>query len=639
MVRTRHRGEVASARRARRILGGAVAVVVALALGASLAAPAAAPANTRLRAGVTSLHFSVDILADLGIELVDVAETRTPLRDGALGFAVDVPPSSVALDAVGGDYEGFAAADLRHAGGFALRLNGAHVDLAGFQLTEAAAPYALALRDVQGRRWLLVDKPHALLAPDLLSLADADLLIAPELAALLGRPDLSGSYIGVLDARLSLEPAEPGATSSEAAAGACVGDFTQPIDLLMVNLAGMTQEVREPGGRIAVAPGATVRNLGPGDVQWFRAIAPASPVGPHPFLALHFYRLSGGVLEQIGRADLKHTFFATNTACPCLGGQILYAGCEDLYGISTNLDRTNLAPRDEIDALAVTWTSLGSHFDGLPVDDFRHHGGNAAHDNFEHRLVVMESDLQTPGARYFYDGWYMAPNDTNLENSIGYREVDPAFAGSTWSFPAIDTGTANGSILDVFVDPQNMQPGEATELLDTGAGRVHLAVVTTDLGGGVFHYEYALMNFDFERQIRSFSLPVASGQAVSNAGFSDADGDPLNDWTPSVANLRVTWTAPAGHALDWGTLFNFRMDVDAAPVESTATLTPLQPGSPEGVVVRTVPEPGVGVSIGSSLTFLALLARRRRRAKNRRVLRPWNAVDPGSLGPGGAPPA
>jgi hypothetical protein len=595
------------------ILGGAVAVGVALALGASLAAPAGAPANTQLRAGVTSLHFSVDILADLGIELVEVAETGAPLRDGALGFAVDVPPSSAALDAVGGDYEGFVAADLRHAGGFALRLNGARVDLAGFRLSEAAAPYALELRDAQGRRWLLVDKPHGLLAPDLLTLSNADVLLAPELAALLGRPDLSGSYIGVLDAQLSIEATRPGATSSEAVAGSCVGDFTQPIDLLMVDLADMTQAVREPGGRVAIAPGAVVRNLGPGDVQWFRAIAPASPVGPHPFLALHFYRLSGGVLEQIGRADLKHTFFATNTGCSCPGGQILYAGCEDYYGISTNLDRTNLAPRDEIDALAVTWTSLGSHFDGLPVDDFRHHGGNAAHDNFEHRLVVMESDLQTPGARYFYDGWYMALNDTNLENSMGYREVDPALADSTWSFPPIDSGTANGSILDVLVDPQNVQPGEATELLDSGAGRVHLAVVTADLGGGAFHYEYALMNFDFERQIHSFSLPVGSGQTLSNAGFGDTDGDPLNDWTPSLADLHITWTAPAGNALDWGTLFSFRMDVDAPPAETTATLAPLQAGSPEAVVVRTLPEPGVGASIGSTLTCLALLARRRRR--------------------------
>jgi hypothetical protein len=393
----------------------------------------------------------------------------------------------------------------------------------------------------------------------------------------------------------------------------------------MAELAGMTQAAREPGGRVAIAPGATVRNLGPGDVQWFRSIAPASPVGPHPFLSLNFYRLSGGVLEQIGRADVKHTFFATNDACPCPGGQILYAGCEDFYGISTNLDRANLAPRDEIDAFAVTWTSLGSHFDGVPVDDFRHHGGNAAHDNFQHRLVVREPDLQTPGARYFYDGWYMAPNDTNLENSMGHREVDPVLEGSTWSFETIDAGTTNGSILDALVDPQNVPPGQATELLDTGEGRVHLAVVTSDLGGGVFHYEYALMNFDFERQIRSFSLFVAPGQTVSNAGFSDADGNPLNDWMPSVANLRVTWTAPTGHAPDWGTLFNFRMDVDAAPVETTAGLAPLQPGSPGEVAVRTVPEPGVGASIGFSLPLLALLARRRRRL-NQREPGPRNAV-------------
>ena len=71
--------------------------------------------------------------------------------------------STVALDAVGGDYEGFAAADLRHAGGFALRWIGARIDLAGFRLTEAAPPHALELRDARGARWLLVDKPHALL--------------------------------------------------------------------------------------------------------------------------------------------------------------------------------------------------------------------------------------------------------------------------------------------------------------------------------------------------------------------------------------------------------------------------------------------------------------------------------------------
>lgn len=133
------------------------------------------------------------------------------------------------------------------------------------------------------------------------------------------------------------------------------------------------------------------------------------------------------------------------------------------------------------------------------------------------------------GLNLFGNGWYMAPNDTDLENSLGHREVDPAFAGSTWSFPTIDAGLANGSILDVLVDPDDVQPGQATELHDTGEGRVHLAVVSSALGGGVFHYEYALMNFDFERQIRSFSLQLGAGQTISNLGFGDADADPLND--------------------------------------------------------------------------------------------------------------
>ena len=317
------------------------------------------------------------------------------------------------------------------------------------------------------------------------------------------------------------------------------------------------------------------------------------------------------MLEQIGRGDLKHTFFATNTDCDCPGGQILYAGCEDFYGVSTNVDRINLAPRDEIDALTLAWSSLGSHFDGVPVDDFRHHAGDSAHDTFQHRLVVREPDLQTPGARYFYDGWYMAPNDTNLENSMGHREVDPTFGGSTWSFPTVDAGTANTSILDVFVDPLNVQPGEASELHDTGEGRVHLAVVSSALGGGVYHYEYALMNFDFERQIDSFSIPIGAGRTVSNTGFGDANGNALDDWTVSVSGGRVTWTAPAGNALDWGTLYNFRLDVDAAPGESAATLTPLDPGSPEAFAVRTVPEPAAVASIGAGAALLAWVSRRR----------------------------
>jgi hypothetical protein len=142
---------------------------------------------------------------------------------------------------------------------------------------------------------------------------------------------------------------------------------------------------------------------------------------------------------------------------------------------------------------------------------------------------------------------------------------------------------------------------------------VQLAVVSSDLGGGVFHYEYALMNFDFERQVNALTLPVGAGQTVTNAGFGDANGNALDDWTVSVAADHVTWTAPPGNALDWGTLYNFRMDVNAPPAESGATLAPLAPGTPATVFVHTVPEPGVAASSVATLALLSLLARYRRR--------------------------
>jgi len=107
----------------------------------------------------------------------------------------------------------------------------------------------------------------------------------------------------------------------------------------------------------------------------------------------------------------------------------------------------------------------------------------------------------------------------------------------------------------------------------------------TDLGNGVWRYEYAIHNLDSHESARSFSVPVAGLAQVTNIGFHDVDyhsGEVYDgtDWPGGFDPVgeTVSWATstfaenPNANALRWGTLYNFRFDVDAPPVLGTATL-------------------------------------------------------------------
>jgi hypothetical protein len=149
-------------------------------------------------------------------------------------------------------------------------------------------------------------------------------------------------------------------------------------------------------GPVALSFSAKLRNIGTSAVLWKWSIEPAGAadnVGEHPFLALHMYRILNGRITQIGRADVKHAFYAGNNNCSSAGGQIIYPTCEDNYTATTNSNRLYMAPREEVTAGTGAWTRVGSHFDGGGTVDFRDHQGDAEHDDFEHRLVVAGGDL------------------------------------------------------------------------------------------------------------------------------------------------------------------------------------------------------------------------------------------------------
>jgi hypothetical protein len=338
-------------------------------------------------------------------------------------------------------------------------------------------------------------------------------------------------------------------------------------------------------------------------VPWYnRFSAPKPPYNndQHPYLVWAMYRLLDGRLEPLARSPLKHAFATINAGCPpCEPGHILWAGtgaaghpsagCTDVYAKTTNENRNLLGPRSEVTASTGVWQRCGSIFDPDCDDamDFPPVTGD-----FDRRMAVPEAALAVPGALYFVDSWYVVRDDVDIFNSMGYRQVDPVLDGNVWSFGLVG-GYAQGPVADAWVDPQAPGRDALNQRLDTGEGWVQLAVRVSYLGGGVYRYDYALVNHDFDRQLASLALPLAAGAGVMAASFTDADEDPANDWAASVVGDSLVWQAPdAAAAADWGTLLSFSFQSTTPPAAAAASLGVAEAGDPASLTISTL-APGV----------------------------------------------
>jgi hypothetical protein len=199
-------------------------------------------------------------------------------------------------------------------------------------------------------------------------------------------------------------------------------------------------------------------------------------------------------------------------------------------------------------------------------------------------------------------------------NSCSYRAVTiapgtfaPGMSGATFrGSPAIfawrDHGLGNN-----IPDPAVL----LTPVDVPGDGRFWIASKATDLGGGVWHYEYALQNLTSDRAGQAVQIPIPSGVTLTNVGFHDVSyhsGEVQTgiDWTVTVNAASVTWATatdtgapPNGNeltanALRWGTMYNFRYDAPVAPQAAPGeiTLTLFKPGTPQSVTGAAV-VPGV----------------------------------------------
>jgi hypothetical protein len=350
-------------------------------------------------------------------------------------------------------------------------------------------------------------------------------------------------------------------------------------DVIVGDLTGPSNYTSS-GGVEALSLGTTSCNMGNVWLNWFQN------TNQHPVIGgnLYRYKVVGGAarFEQVGMSWLKHGFFALSQTlccanCTATDGTHLGVGCSDPYTSARNGGQSGLGPRWQVNANtgAFTYPPANPGFSGTVA----------------RRLEVAISDLEVSGAnaRYFGEGHYVTPDDAaagNHDNNASYREVTVTGSGSAWTFGFTGITAREKSairawkVIDATVNEATLDiPGE---------GRLVLASKVTSLGAGLWHYEYALYNMNSDTSVRSFSLPVGSGAALSSIGFHDIpyrNGDgPSNvnfsgtDWPATQSSGSITWATDtfaanaSANALRWGTTYNFRFDANTAPTNGTLTL-------------------------------------------------------------------
>ncbi|MCU0866875.1 MAG: hypothetical protein MUC36_24070 [Planctomycetes bacterium] len=340
-----------------------------------------------------------------------------------------------------------------------------------------------------------------------------------------------------------------------------------------------------PNGEVGMSMLNEMCNPGSVNIPW------QAPMQPnHPKFGFLICRVAGGRIEQINEWSFcKHAFVSVNVngSCgTCIDpgtGSLMGLNCSDTYGAGNNADRFWLGPPREINPWLGTWNPVGSYFDigdpaqaGYPAaaDGVRSLSQNIF-DAVQNRVTVDEVDLLTPGASYFYGLQLIHQGEavTVRGDNLAHRGFTPSWSGGNWTFANNAAQQVYGSILDRW-------PGATVNVGGNGNddGRFYVAVKTTSIGGGRYHYEYAVHNVDNSRAGATFRLPIAANAVANNFSFRDIDKVAGNDWSAARVGNELVFSASANNPLEWNTIYNFGFDADIAPGTGTSRIDEARPG-------------------------------------------------------------
>lgn len=378
---------------------------------------------------------------------------------------------------------------------------------------------------------------------------------------------------------------------------------------LIIGALSNTSKYGTVNGISAYAIGATSCNVGDEIVLWCDTdVAGLCVDTDHPVRAQNMYRLKGGRIEQIGMSWVMHGFCASSQSIcgTCIpdpfGCNALGVGCAEANDSSLSGSQGNLGPRSQVNA------STGEFpypFAPQPPP---------APPTIGRRIQVAIADLdpaQNVGALYFGECQDVSPQEAQAGNggdNASYRRlmIGPltngayavVLAGATFQRkPAIEAWRDHGLGLDV------PDPDVSIVAVDIPEdGRFVVASKASPVDDDTWHYEYAVFNTNSDRSGGSLFVPIAPSVDIDDAAIGQHiinhhSGEPYSTapWTQGVVDGGVRWSTdawseadPNANALRWGTMFNFRFDADAPPVNGEATLGLYKPGTPASVQVAVV---------------------------------------------------
>src|SRR5262249_46462043 len=142
----------------------------------------------------------------------------------------------------------------------------------------------------------------------------------------------------------------------------------------------------------------------------------------------------------------------------------------------------------------------------------------------------------------------------NAHNNYSYRPILIANVSTNPTFPAGAAGMTHmqDPAIQAWKDQDPSVSLVNADYTDTSTGgnitaRFKVAAKATSLGGGQWHYQYAVFNLNADRSGGSFSVPIQNGAVITNVGFQAPfyhSGEVYDNtaWNSSVSAGAVTWT-------------------------------------------------------------------------------------------------